>query len=580
MTPAQLYCGLSAIWENPQIGPDCRLELELLLKSGVLHAVSHDLTQTEFLASRRRSYEHDATRYPNYFTNQGEHLSWAYPTAHKPKGSTAPLSQHLFGWAENTPTAGGTRDIFTTFKLRAPIQRALTNREGQAITWSYFEPQLGDLGANAFARAETQREISRGFTLDYMRFAAADIATGIMELRAFDNLAIQFPFFDVRVLAEIASVIGLGPVLSPDETDIDTWSTYVTHRYRDDGLLMTATVAWLIGAIHAEAQSALIVGDEPASDHGRQVVRDRMLYQLRTAIRLADRRIPGAVESADDALLQAGLKLRYAATRMASVYPSIGQRLDATRERIMTTSADLVILTATETEASAFDKAMAAGGHDRHPPRFGSVNTYSLYGPIGGTMVAHVRCTMGSGGAGGSALTVSDAVRELKPWAVIAVGLAFGVDATKQPIGQVLLSEKLTTYELQRVGESQTLHRGESVAGSPTLLGRFRDSHLEDVGLDVRPGEMLSGEKLIDNKEFKAALLLRFPDAIGGEMEGAGLLAASHRASVEWLVVKAVCDYAEAKSVEKAQRQALAAEKAVAALMHVLSIGGLRDPRR
>ncbi|MBY8854015.1 hypothetical protein K7G98_39625, partial [Saccharothrix sp. MB29] len=89
-----------------------------------------------------------------------------------------------------------------------------------------------------------------------------------------------------------------------------------------------------------------------------------------------------------------------------------------------------------------------------HPgsAEFGPVNTYWRYGPIAGATVAHVRCTMGSGGTGGSSLTVTDAIRDLRPTCIIGVGIAFGIDRETQPIGQLLLSQKLSAYELQRVG--------------------------------------------------------------------------------------------------------------------------------
>jgi nucleoside phosphorylase len=241
--------------------------------------------------------------------------------------------------------------------------------------------------------------------------------------------------------------------------------------------------------------------------------------------------------------------------------------------------ADVVILTATPVESDALERVMVAAGHDRQRLAYGPVNTYSLYGPIGETVVAHVRCTMGSGGTAAAGLTVRDAIGDLQPWAVLAVGIAFGIKDAEQPIGQLLLSESLSAYELQRIGDSSAgqvvISRGSTMSGSPTLLGRFRDSHLNELGIDVLAGEILSGEKLVDNAAFKAALVERYPNAVGGEMEGAGVVAASHRAAVEWLVVKAVCDYAHSKGDDKQSRQWLAADTAARALLEVLTKGAL-----
>jgi nucleoside phosphorylase len=246
--------------------------------------------------------------------------------------------------------------------------------------------------------------------------------------------------------------------------------------------------------------------------------------------------------------------------------------------------ADVVVLTTTPVEAAAVDQALAGVGARRHEVAYGATNTYTLHHPVADTVVAHVRCTMGSSAAGGSILTVAAALEDLEPWAVLAVGIAFGADVAKQPLNDLLLSEWLTAYELQRWGTDEsggpsTQERGPTVPASPTLLGRFRDSHLEDVGIRVQAGQLLSGEKLVDNADQKADLLRRFPDAIGGEMEGAGLFAASHRAAVEWLVVKAVCDHGQDKATNKGLRQREAAEVAARAFATVLRQGGLRPHR-
>src|SRR4051812_7491242 len=112
---------------------------------------------------------------------------------------------------------------------------------------------------------------------------------------------------------------------------------------------------------------------------------------------------------------------------------------------------DVLLVTVNDIETQELRAALQRTGHHGRS-QFGPINTYWMYGPITGATVAHVRCTMGSGGQGGSTLTVRDAILDLKPSAVIGVGVAFGIDEDKQAIGQVLLSEKLTSYEPERVG--------------------------------------------------------------------------------------------------------------------------------
>jgi hypothetical protein len=86
---------------------------------------------------------------------------------------------------------------------------------------------------------------------------------------------------------------------------------------------------------------------------------------------------------------------------------------------------------------------------------------------------------------------------------------------------------------------------------------------------------VLSGEKLIDHPEFRKRLLERAPEAIGGEMEGAGLYAAAHQHHVDWILVKAISDWADGKKAQhKDENQALAARNAAEFVFYVLSQGG------
>ncbi len=88
-------------------------------------------------------------------------------------------------------------------------------------------------------------------------------------------------------------------------------------------------------------------------------------------------------------------------------------------------------------------------------------------------------------------------------------------------------------------------------------------------------GTILSGEKLVDNPEFRAELLEMRPEAIGGEMEGAGLCAAAANHKVEWILVKAICDWGDGTKDKKYQK--MAAEHAVSFVEHVLRKPGVLD---
>jgi hypothetical protein len=86
---------------------------------------------------------------------------------------------------------------------------------------------------------------------------------------------------------------------------------------------------------------------------------------------------------------------------------------------------------------------------------------------------------------------------------------------------------------------------------------------------------MLSGEKLVDNVDFRDQLLRLFPEACAGEMEGVGLYVACVERKTDWVVVKAICDWADGKKREnKDERQAIAAEQSIGFVLHAISEGG------
>ncbi|MEO6893072.1 MAG: TIR domain-containing protein [Ktedonobacteraceae bacterium] len=211
--------------------------------------------------------------------------------------------------------------------------------------------------------------------------------------------------------------------------------------------------------------------------------------------------------------------------------------------------------------------------------------TYFNLGSIGGARTFLVQSEMGAGGPAGALLTVQEGIQVLSPSAVIMVGVAFGTNSKKQHLGDILVSRQLLGYEPQRVerdanGQIRNIPRGDRPQASVRLLDRLRTGVVDWQGAPVHFGLMLSGEKLVDHPDFREYLRQMEPEAIGGEMEGAGLYAAAQRNKVDWIVVKGICDWADGKkSQNKDQRQQDAARNAVGFIFHVLQQGGLAVQR-
>jgi nucleoside phosphorylase len=207
---------------------------------------------------------------------------------------------------------------------------------------------------------------------------------------------------------------------------------------------------------------------------------------------------------------------------------------------------------------------------------------------IGGARIVLVQLPhIGTVGSGGSLKTIETAIEALSPWAVIMVGIAFGFDPANQRIGDILISEQIQDYDPERVGSGSGKYpRGNRVRASAQLLSSFiaHQYYLSENWPNppkIYQGLILSGSKLVDDEDFRNHLLAIAPEAIGGEMEGVGLYEAASSKHTDWLLVKAISDWADGKKhVNKKEYQRLAAENAARFTINVLKDGGFIRPSR
>lgn len=227
-----------------------------------------------------------------------------------------------------------------------------------------------------------------------------------------------------------------------------------------------------------------------------------------------------------------------------------------------------LIVTATKIETKAL--------HDMMPEIILRivVGDYTYYlGQIGQYNIINLQCReMGSLASGGSSQTVNAALKE---WngvkAVIMVGICFGFDKNKQLIGDVIVSKSIRNYETRRMGKDYETPRGNTYQADPCLVNAFNNLVLtwENIGIDDEKkkliiGDYISGEQLVDNKKVRDKLHTESPNAQAGEMEGNGLVAACESARKPWILVKAICDFADGyKRKGKEKKQLIAATSAV-----------------
>ena len=151
---------------------------------------------------------------------------------------------------------------------------------------------------------------------------------------------------------------------------------------------------------------------------------------------------------------------------------------------------------------------------------------------------------------------------------VIAVGICYGMDESKISSGDIIVSNLICDFTSLRVENKkdsnnkytlQMQHRKAIPPVGATLLQVFfppiNYTHTQGgKEVEVRCGPIISRPDLVDNPTYKEYLKHLWPNALGGEMEGAGIMAAAERVPskhrVEVIVIKAICDWGDGKKSE------------------------------
>ncbi|GAA2522243.1 hypothetical protein Ahu01nite_083820 [Winogradskya humida] len=502
-----------------------------------------------------------------YFAENAPTLTSLVPKLHKLEDTTASLEVYLGGWAASAPQGAG-----TVGKLpRRLVMTALSVRESEALTYTYFSRFVEPVPSAGPVENVIRRVISLGYTQHYLSFADGDIPTGIDGLAYFDaNLARDFPFIDLPVLEATLRLVGLEVTGDPGErAPSDDWHRFLGLRGTGAHARLTQEFRVLIGGL------ALAVGEATPgiSQFGLRSQVVSMIQRLADGVQMR----AGGIE---ERLAQAIILMESFGARLQR-NPRLAHAMEISARNRWEAQVDVLIVTATLVETRAVISAIeAVSSRSTRVYHVGIKSCWDL-GSIAGANVHLVQTEMGSGGSSGSLLTVSEMIGYLHPGSVLVAGIAFGVPGVNRRIGDIVVSRQMVSYELQRVGGSslkrKVVMRGDRASCSPRLLDRARTAAVTWQGANLHFGLMLSGEKLIDNSSFRDELVsLCGGEVVGGEMEGAGAYAAAHRLKTDWIVIKAISDWADgAKGVRKNRLQERAASHVAGFLAHLLQLGGM-----
>lgn len=183
------------------------------------------------------------------------------------------------------------------------------------------------------------------------------------------------------------------------------------------------------------------------------------------------------------------------------------------------------------------------------------------FGMIADIRVVHVQAKdMSSFTKHGSFSTIESILKRYRPQLVVSLGVAFGKDATKQNISDVLICKKLFQYDSSNKYSGGTIKfNGTPYETDSDLMCRWVDLlEYEEFPEEERSlgtekfnwycGTMLSGGSVVDDAEQKVKLLeaaesMGMEDVVGGEMEGSGVYLACISEKIPCIVIKGICDW-------------------------------------
>lgn len=240
-----------------------------------------------------------------------------------------------------------------------------------------------------------------------------------------------------------------------------------------------------------------------------------------------------------------------------------------------------LFITANAHEKAAFNKFFTTNGK-----KYIHGKTY-YFGKFGAYKATYIHIDEQGVTNPASIPLVGELIREIKPTAVIMVGIAFGADEKKQKIGDVLVSKCILPYDSQKFLEATTYYKETPKDVGFQLLNAFNDCddwmHLPDGTnkSNVFIGSVLTGSRLINNYEYRTKLLDDFKERepIGGEMEAYGIYSMCKLHGVsEWIIVKGICDWGYKKDdPDKEVHQEMAANAAANFCHHVFERNGVFD---
>jgi len=152
-----------------------------------------------------------------------------------------------------------------------------------------------------------------------------------------------------------------------------------------------------------------------------------------------------------------------------------------------------------------------------------------------------------------SALAATDLVREFQPRYLVLLGIAGGVPG-EVALGDVVIADPVIGYEYSKVYKDFSENEPRPFRSPQKLVPSFQNDMPRlpcvsgkpvDGPTEIQVGPLASGSKLVAAKEFRDKLTGLSRKVCALEMEAEGVAQAARHYGCEFLVVKAISDFAD-----------------------------------
>ncbi len=515
MTDELFYLPISNLYESSIDFPSSLDYVRKMDQLGLIYPASSHSSREGFLLSRQEMYQHDKKRYPMYF--EEKYIGWSSHLIKLPNSTTKILQAEFLDNEIIIPEL----ETKSRNKLRGHIEEIMQKLSGRAITSALFRPEcLNNMLTDQEIRTSIQyirQKISEYYIRRYLDVMKGTIITGIPDIEKYDYIAESPDENNFKVYSFILKSCGVDfkqPHMR--EFILEVRNSVVDFQ----GIYMEITK--IVSGINRYAAQFPYGRERKIKDLMKA---DKKYVKIDTAWDL----YRNLVEFWDDICKK-------------------NKNLKELINMEVMDKGGIAVVAVNATEMIALLNNVR-----RYFPNYiikEIIDDRLIYRELlGGRKPLYIiQSQMGMAGTG-SIINTMHLIREvLKPEMVILGGVAFGANSEKQKVGDILVAKQVWYYEAAKVTDSQTISRGDKMPASSYLLQLFNSTALEYTKTTVHFGLMASGEKLVNSDEFLSDLRSSEPEFIGGDMEAAGLCSVCCSEKIDWIVVKAICDWGVKKT--------------------------------